>query len=258
MKVIYIAGYGRSGSTILEMALSTIPGFRALGEVMNLTFAPPATCECGADVRTCPFWSQVHESDPLASGSTVASLMDVLATICPDETLIDSSKTTRGSRRRADEIRMAGYDVSVIHLVRDPVRVLASVARGRNRDLTTGRSVGRLRSTLEVFRAAAGWVAANRIDLTQFPSRAVLYFEQLSRSPQSTVDASLQELGVAARFDMDRRERTNHAIAGNRVRRGGYHGIAMVEEPEPPLTARILGRLVRAWAHRRGLGQGIW
>lgn len=36
MEVIYIGGYGRSGSTLLDILLSNSPSVRGLGEASNL------------------------------------------------------------------------------------------------------------------------------------------------------------------------------------------------------------------------------
>jgi hypothetical protein len=60
--VIYIAGYGRSGSTILDILFGSLPNVVSLGEVANLWqlyFGDEVRCSCGRTYRDCPFWSQV-------------------------------------------------------------------------------------------------------------------------------------------------------------------------------------------------------
>jgi hypothetical protein len=62
IKVIYIAGDGRSGSTLLARMLGAIPGFVCLGEVVHLWergFAQGEPCGCGLPVPDCPFWAEV-------------------------------------------------------------------------------------------------------------------------------------------------------------------------------------------------------
>lgn len=60
--VVYIAGSGRSGSTILERALGEVPGFVNVGELIDLFWrvAPRnERCGCGQVFSDCPFWSGV-------------------------------------------------------------------------------------------------------------------------------------------------------------------------------------------------------
>ena len=64
LRLIYVVGYGRSGSTVFERALAaTIGGFR-LGEMRHLWergFLNGELCECGAPVPRCSFWAAVRE-----------------------------------------------------------------------------------------------------------------------------------------------------------------------------------------------------
>jgi hypothetical protein len=62
--VVYIAGSGRSGSTLLERALGEIPGFVNVGELIDLyrrVADHGERCGCGQEFAQCPFWSQVGE-----------------------------------------------------------------------------------------------------------------------------------------------------------------------------------------------------
>jgi hypothetical protein len=64
--VLYIAGSGRSGSTLLERALGEIPGFVNVGELIDLyrrTAAQGERCGCGQAFADCPFWSGVGNRD---------------------------------------------------------------------------------------------------------------------------------------------------------------------------------------------------
>jgi hypothetical protein len=62
--VAYVAGCGRSGSTLLDRILGQLPGVTAVGEFARL-FQPGILdrhlCGCGEPVRGCPFWSAVAE-----------------------------------------------------------------------------------------------------------------------------------------------------------------------------------------------------
>lgn len=65
MKAIYIAGFGRSGSTLLARLLSRRPGFVAVGELERLwesgVHRQSATnlCSCGLSFTACGFWRRV-------------------------------------------------------------------------------------------------------------------------------------------------------------------------------------------------------
>ncbi|MGH8542176.1 MAG: sulfotransferase [Gammaproteobacteria bacterium] len=62
LRVGYIAGYGRSGSTVLDIVLGQHPQLLAVGELANLSkrvWVNNEYCSCGARVRDCPFWSEV-------------------------------------------------------------------------------------------------------------------------------------------------------------------------------------------------------
>lgn len=60
--VLYIGGWGRSGSTLLERVLSQATGTLALGEVVHLWergVRLNQLCACGTAFHDCPFWSRV-------------------------------------------------------------------------------------------------------------------------------------------------------------------------------------------------------
>jgi hypothetical protein len=63
--IIYIAGYGRSGSTLLEKLLQCQPAIRATGELANyftLYNSAASQCSCGEPIQNCVFWSRVAEN----------------------------------------------------------------------------------------------------------------------------------------------------------------------------------------------------
>jgi Sulfotransferase family len=62
LRVVYVGGLGRSGSTLLEQLLAGLPGTCAAGEVVHLWQRGIATgelCGCGQPFGRCDFWSQV-------------------------------------------------------------------------------------------------------------------------------------------------------------------------------------------------------
>lgn len=62
LPVVYIVGKGRSGSTLLDDVLGTMPGALATGELRvlwddELAFSEGHTCACGEEIPDCPVWS---------------------------------------------------------------------------------------------------------------------------------------------------------------------------------------------------------
>ncbi len=61
VKVLYIAGAGRSGSTILGNLLGQVEGFFSCGELYNLYRTPPDQryCGCGKVLPECEVWNNI-------------------------------------------------------------------------------------------------------------------------------------------------------------------------------------------------------
>ncbi|MCP4971761.1 MAG: sulfotransferase [Arcobacter sp.] len=56
--VIYIAGSGRTGSTILDVILGNHPKIVGLGEIHRLSIEPDIRkCGCGTEINNCEFWN---------------------------------------------------------------------------------------------------------------------------------------------------------------------------------------------------------
>lgn len=62
--VLYIAGSGRSGSTLLERLLGSMPNLVNVGEVTDIfrrVHAGDELCGCGLAFSVCPFWTAVGD-----------------------------------------------------------------------------------------------------------------------------------------------------------------------------------------------------
>jgi hypothetical protein len=198
-ELIYIAGYGRSGSTLLERLLQFQPFVHACGEMTNffrIYGSDSSRCSCGQSLVNCEFWGgiaqklfkqdfsvqkfpyygklqkkrEAHWSHggsfaPLRYQDTYANLMQPFFEALArhpyeNHVLIDSSKTAYSTPFRPIAISQLGqFRVRVIHLVRDPRGVVWSVKKGLNRKLEAGKKE---KAQLAVTRAIAGWIFANR------------------------------------------------------------------------------------------------
>lgn len=64
MRVVFLGGLGRSGTTLLERLLGELPGVCPLGEVVHLWqrgLLDGEPCGCGALFGACPFWRKVGD-----------------------------------------------------------------------------------------------------------------------------------------------------------------------------------------------------
>jgi hypothetical protein len=61
-RVLYIGGYGRSGTTLLLRLLGEMPGVVAVGELFDIwdrSYRQNQLCGCGVAFHDCPFWTDV-------------------------------------------------------------------------------------------------------------------------------------------------------------------------------------------------------
>lgn len=81
IEVLFIAGTGRSGSTILDRIIGANDGFCSVGELRNiwkLSFGDNHLCGCGAPFLECPFWLSVSrrafgvDTDAFDAGTALA------------------------------------------------------------------------------------------------------------------------------------------------------------------------------------------
>jgi hypothetical protein len=160
--ILYVAGAGRSGSTLLAAVLGQTPGVIDVGElwkVWRVMEQPGRRCGCGVELVACPFWRSVAEAAPgvfesdaelvatmerigRARGSValwgqlrtgragteayaerLGRVYDAIAEVSGARVIVDSSKMP-GPAMVVEG--MAGRDVRVLHLTRDPRAVAAS------------------------------------------------------------------------------------------------------------------------------------
>jgi UDP-N-acetylglucosamine transferase subunit ALG13 len=63
-RVLYIGGWGRSGSTLLDRMLGQVPGVVSVGELRELWqrgLVENRSCGCGAAFGDCSFWTEVGQ-----------------------------------------------------------------------------------------------------------------------------------------------------------------------------------------------------
>jgi hypothetical protein len=64
VRILFIGGWGRCGSTLLDMMLGQVPGVVSAGEVREIWLrgcVEDRPCGCGRAFSNCPFWTSVGE-----------------------------------------------------------------------------------------------------------------------------------------------------------------------------------------------------
>lgn len=290
--VIFISGYGRSGSTVLDMLLSSrLEGVFGAGEIGNLfdELALGSRCECGEKIGECPVWSQVL--GPLGGEARLrrASLVTAraerlwgragpeyvglwrevlsrLRTATGCDVLVDSSKVTRTRFRHAERLRDLGARLIVLHLIRDPEDVVAASRKGSNKAIERGVRTG---GSLFVLRSIVGWLVGNlgtdHLVRRLGAAHRLVRYEQLVDSEvyrQALIDWVAEQAGVRANGSSGPLVERGHGVSGNRLRRMGTEPIELRRvqagrptHPVDRLTAATLRAIGRARGYYAGAGR---
>ena len=131
MKIIYIAGLGHSGSTILDMSLGCHSNIIGLGEVAQILKANKEEleshenynnvfCSCGSKINECEFWKDgkkvLIQSNGLSHADKYKKLIYYVKQKYGNNTiLIDSSKNPNNYLKELNK----KHEVKIIFLVRD-------------------------------------------------------------------------------------------------------------------------------------------
>ncbi|WP_299284958.1 sulfotransferase [uncultured Tateyamaria sp.] len=237
IQVLYIGGYGRSGSTVVDIALGQFPGVFGAGEMGNLqrhVWANNEYCACGAQVRDCELWSVIVERwlegeppgtmerykrlserfealrNPLQLLGAMTwtrsfreyarltrSLFAAIRQTANCRVIVDSSK----SPSRAIALsRTPGVDLSLLHLMRDGRGVAWSMMKSLEVDPSAGvqRSVG----GAPALRTTHRWIAFNI--LAEFAASRLgkkrstrLRYEDFTADPVAALQPVLAMIGVS-------------------------------------------------------------
>lgn len=163
-RLVYIAGSGRSGSTLVERTLGAIPGWVNVGELIELFRKPSVAaelCGCGQPFGACEFWNAVGE---FAFGGWSPQLLTTVGTLqrrLSRQRYLPRLLVTGGSGRSAfaADLREYGglYDrlYDAIAQVAD-ADVIIDASKWPGQALALRRSLGRPVSLLHVVRDPRG------------------------------------------------------------------------------------------------------
>ena len=135
-KLVYIGGYGHSGSTLLEYLMAGSPMVLSCGEVDSTirernNNSKEKRCSCGRAAADCTLWGFFHSSDS-ARRLTHAELLHTLIQRTDGKyaAIINSSKTAWGLFSAPVRLRRSfGSDFVLVHLMRQPAAVSWSVLK---------------------------------------------------------------------------------------------------------------------------------
>lgn len=199
VRVIYIAGSGRSGSTVLATLLGGHPDLVSVGELERLptdAWIENQYCACGRRADACGFWSAVRERwadvipdvepsqlvklqrrftrrgslprlllPPRTRGRRFRRFETTTAALLraiAGEAGVDGIVDSSKSPVRALALaRMEAVDLRVIHLVRDGRGVLASLRKGYRKDVQGG--IPHDIPPRPTWRVAALWTFSNLV-----------------------------------------------------------------------------------------------
>lgn len=254
---LYILGYGRSGSTLLDWLLDTHSRVIGLGEIGRLPGCffrpppPPRFCACGQAIADCAFWGPVVDHgkrlDPASYSfdDYTEGLLARAQESKPDaRVLVDSS----GNAERLAALAASGIArrlaLKVVFLTRSVYGVVYSAA-------IKGYNLGAWKPSL--LRTAASWALRNRQYAgmaSRFAPDALRHvtYEALCADPDAAMAGLFDFLGLGFE-DVTQRWHTSrhHTFAGNRgLRKTASNAIRNDREWEQNLTGfqKFLIRMV--------------
>lgn len=234
--VLYIGGWGRSGSTLLECLLAELGNVVVLGEVVHLWergLRNGERCACGEPFPSCPFWLEIgerafggwdnvdpnrlavlrHEVDrqrrmPQTGRRRPSRRLAVLLEEYADHyrRVYDAARTITGADIVVDsskEIPTAlaishdpAVDLRVLHIVRDSRGVAYSWSK------TVTRPESATAEEMQRYSPAAStafWLSGN-LTVRALEHRGVpvarMRYEDLVAAPQQAVGEAWQQLGL--------------------------------------------------------------
>jgi hypothetical protein len=227
-KLLFLGGYARSGSTILDRAIGAGDGFVSLGEIRFIWkrgFQEDQLCGCGEPFSACPFWREVVRTawGTLTQGEVeeIVRLQDRVDRwwripqlgfggfgVCRDlraygnvlGRLYAAVRSIRGARVLVDSSKDASHgwvllssgapvDLRVLHLVRDSRAVAYSLCERKRFDPGSGTTW----SSHGLARTIGGWTATNALvgsmrTLTRVPYMRMSYEAFCAEPDRSLAD----------------------------------------------------------------------
>lgn len=231
-KVLFIAAWGRSGTTILDNILNSYESVFTVGELTYLWLRglqQRRPCGCGVPVPECPLWREIlraaYGDDPPSATEVyalqrralrvrhtpallrtrpgpdveryrrlMASLYRAVADVTGATLIVDSSKSP------ADAATLSGIDgvqPYLLHVVRDPRAVAYSWSRTTSHHDASTPGLTHHHSPAESSRLWLGWNLLIERTARAYPGRhRRLRYEDFMVEPRDTVEGLLRFVGL--------------------------------------------------------------
>ncbi len=246
IKVLYIAGSGRCGSTILSNTIGQLPGFFSAGElffIWNTRLRQRYLCGCGQKVIDCEVWKAIFEEGFGSFGNVdvealahtrdksihtrslilnrksfqdddlkqyanfTKKLYHAIQHVTGCNVIIDSSKVPAYSWFLR---RLSSLEVYVTHLVRDPRAVINSWSKKKR--LPTAEGTAYLKQT-SLLQGALTWNLMNMTIETMWKKQSGKYllirYEDFVEQPYAVIQ---QMFGLVDEPYSDRLPLSQHTV----------------------------------------------
>lgn len=238
LKVIFIAGWSRSGSTLLASLLGQYSGIFNTGEFgffWERGLLKDLNCSCGVPFSACPTWHNVVETGSFDKANIDLATMThkgffrnaniwrfrdltnpspvLVEKIDLTQRLFQATRLVTGCDVIIDATKIPAYglvlrqilqmDVYIIHLVRDPRAVAYSFRRNKMEQKTP-------------IESAIRWFYFNFLTETflKKPPQKYMFmrYEDFVKTPQYYLDQIINFVGIAPRPCIPKQE---HTFSGN-------------------------------------------
>jgi len=251
--IVYIIGVGHSGTTLLDLLISSHSAVTSVGEAITLSKNLDARCTCRArPLRACPFWSEVDSALQRRHGLRLHDLdldadeVDVLlahnrmfygvvSEVSGGQFIVDSSKRRL---RLAALLESGQFDVRPIHIIRSPFGVsYSNIRKGRSWFSHAREYQHNVRGTRQSLRGH---------------DHAVVRYERLAAEPRAELGPLMAWLGLSFEpAQLDWAQAEHHNIGGNRMRFSTDSTIRLDEKWKTALTpAQKLGIVLATFPAR--------
>lgn len=258
VRVVFVGGTGRSGSTVVANALGAMNDAISVGELRYLWergITENRLCGCGQPFADCPFWQQVlrvaygdkvpdardvhreltaytqlrtlprlartpaeKSAAPEKLASVLAPLYRAIQEVSGASVIVDSSKLPTYAALLAG---VPGVTLDVVHLVRDPRAAAFSWQRKKAKNDSGG-----LMERRGVVKSSALWTAWNaglERAWRGSPRYLRMRYESFASHPAASLQALADALGLTGvERIVDGEDRLdlpgNHTVAGNPAR----------------------------------------
>ena len=220
LKVIYITSRGHSGSTLLDLILSTHSKVCSVGEIKCLHSSSDEFCTCGQiRIWECPYWQRVDDElytttrlrmsdldvetdDPGMFAAHNRILFEAVSRATGQSVIVDSSKTVARLKKLIDADI---FDITIIHLMRSPFGVVYSnLKRGRDWKYHARNYTHGMMSTRRLLDGRA---------------HMVVRYEDMARRTREVIDPVMRAIGLE--FEPGQLQwatAEHHNLGGNHMR----------------------------------------